>query len=927
VAAAALALGLAVSASAQAFAAPQSDEPGPVTEVVVTGTRIARDGYRSPTALTVVTQADIHTQAPTNNLADYLNQIPAVAGSLRPANTRLYLSNGLAGVNALNLRNLGLERTLVLVDGRRSVGSSVTGIVDVNTVPQALVKSVEIVTGGASAAYGSDAVSGVVNFILDKSFTGLKATVEGGGATHGDGRNYLVSVAGGKRFADGRAHVMVSGEYAHRDGIFHVDRDWNQHGDRILTNPNYTATNSQPQYLVVTNAGANNTLPGSIINSSAGVVANSLRGVYFGQGGSVNHYDYGALSNTTTSVGGDWALADGNRRIGLDPQDDRRGVFGRASFELTDDVTVFGEAAYNWNRSISNAGPSLTSAFTLSASNPYLIAALGPTALAGVTSVTLGTSAQDLPYRENHNTRRVQRFAVGGEGRFKAFDRDVRWDAYAQYGQSDITEMLRNIINTSRLALATDAVVSPAGAIVCRSTLTNPTNGCAPLNRLGVGVASAAAIDYVLGDPYRRQRFAQTTAGFNLSFDAFSTWAGPVSVAAGAEYRREAVSGFVEPQYQSGWSVGNYLPTFGHYAVKEAYAEVAAPLGAGIDLNGAVRGTDYSTSGRVTTWKLGATYQPVEDLRFRLVRSRDIRAANLNELYQRGTSRTNTLNDPFNGAAGTPFIEVTTGNPNLRPETADTWTAGLIVQPRFLPGFTASFDYFDIRIKDGIGQVYSQTIVNRCFDGLKEYCAAFTRTPGATPELTVNLSPFNFARAHAKAFDVSATYRTPLDAIAAKLPGDLALRASATHYIKNYVDNGIDAPTDNAGANGGGMPGWIYRLAATYENEGFTATVVARGVSAGVLDNSYVVCSSNCPASTTAHPTINANRVAGAVYADLNLTRRIRLASTPAEIFLNVTNLFDRAPAIVAAGGLSTNPTYYDYLGRLLRLGMRLEFH
>ncbi|WP_202948113.1 TonB-dependent receptor plug domain-containing protein [Caulobacter sp. AP07] len=897
-----------------------------MAEVVVTGTRIARDGYKSPTALTVVTQEEIRTQAPTNNLADYVNQIPAVAGSLRPANTRLYLSNGLAGINALNLRNLGVERTLVLVDGRRSVGSSVTGAVDVNNVPQALVKSVEIVTGGASAAYGSDAVSGVVNFILVKDFTGLKATVEGGGTTHGDGRNYLVSAAGGKRFAGGRGHVMVSGEYAHRDGIFNVDRDWNQHGDRLLTNPNYTAPNGQPQYLVVTNAGTNNTLPGGIINSSAGAVANSLRGLYFGPGGSVNRYDYGALSNATTTVGGDWALADGNRRIGLDPQDDRRGVFGRVSFALTDTVTLFGEAAYNWNRSVSNAGPSLTSSYTLSASNPYLVAALGPTALAGVTSVTLGTSAQDFPYRKNYNTRRVQRFAVGGEGRFDAFGRDVRWDAYAQYGQSDITEMLRNILNTSRLALATDAVVAPGGAIVCRSTLTDPTNGCAPLNRLGVGVASAAAIDYVLGDPYRRQRFAQTTAGFNLSFDPFSTWAGPMSVATGAEYRREAVSGFVEAQYRSGWSVGNFLPTFGHYTVKEAYAEVAVPLGAGIDLNGAVRGTDYSTSGYVTTWKLGASYRPIDDLRFRLVRSRDIRAANLNELYQRGTSRTNSLNDPFNGNAATPFIEVTTGNPNLRPEVADTWTAGVIVQPRFMPGFTTSFDYFDIQVRDAIGQVYSQTIVNRCHDGLKEYCAAFTRTPGASPELSVNLSPFNFARAHAKAFDVAATYRTPLDAIAPKLPGDLTLRFSATHYIKNYINNGIDAPTDSAGAHGSGAPRWIYRLAAIYENDGFTATAVARGVSAGTIDNSYVVCSSGCPASTTAHPTINANRVAGAVYADLNLTKKVRLASTPAEAFLNITNLLDRDPVIIASGGLSTNPTYYDYLGRLLRFGMRFAF-
>ncbi|RZM33904.1 MAG: TonB-dependent receptor, partial [Sphingomonas sp.] len=164
-------------------------------EVTVTGSRVARDGFEAPTPVMVLTQEQILNSSPSNNIADFVNQMPALAGSTRPANSRLNLSSGQAGINALNLRNLGETRTLVLLDGRRSVGSTITGLVDVNTIPQQLVKSVEVVTGGASAAYGSDAVAGVVNFVLDKKYKGLKVSIDSGITEKGDGQNYSLSVA------------------------------------------------------------------------------------------------------------------------------------------------------------------------------------------------------------------------------------------------------------------------------------------------------------------------------------------------------------------------------------------------------------------------------------------------------------------------------------------------------------------------------------------------------------------------------------------------------------------------------------------------------------------------------------------------------------------------------------------------------------
>ncbi|WP_084579957.1 TonB-dependent receptor plug domain-containing protein [Sphingomonas azotifigens] len=945
--------------SAESPSQAEADRVSP-DDLVVTGTRILRNGFQSPTPLTVATQEDIRNTSPTNNLADFVNQLPALAGSTRPSNSRLAISSGLAGINALNLRGLGEIRTLVLLDGRRTVGSSVTGLVDINTFPQALVKSVEIVTGGASAAYGSDAVAGVVNFVLDKKYQGIKASADSGITGHGDGGNYSFSLAAGTAFgSDGRGHVLLSGEWAHRDGIFQVDRDWNARGRVRITNPAYTNTNGQPQYLIRQPVGVANATPGGIILNSAGGVANRLRGIYFGNGGAPSLFQYGALTfpaaggTTAPSLtqGGDWQLNDQGRNIGLDADDDRRGVFGRVSYDVTSGISLFAEASYNWQKTLFNAGPQLTTSTTLAAANPYLQAALGNAVSAGlitaaeraaVTSVTIGTTAVDLPYRKNNSSRDVQRYAIGAEGEFQAFGHKAIWNIYGQYGETNAHEQLRDIMNTTRMANATDAVAAPAGntlgvpagTVVCRSSLTAPTNGCVPLNRLGIGVTSSAAIDYVLGDPYRDQRLKQTVAGANLSLTPFATWAGDVSVAVGGEYRRESVSGYVPTDYQTGWSVGNFLPTFGSYHVKEAYLETVVPLGLGIEFNGAVRATDYSTSGYVTTWKVGASWQPIPDIRFRATRSRDIRAPNLSELFQAGTSRTNTLTDPATGRTTVTFRELTTGNPNLRPEKADSVNIGVVLQPRFLSGFSASVDGFDIKLKDAIGQFFAQDIINRCYEGRKEFCNAYGPDPTGDRELFFRASPFNFARQWVRGIDFDATYRVDLDRIFGKAPGAVTLHGLATRYIHNITDSGVPnvVPVDAVGQLSGiSPPKWIYRINATYETERFSITGTARGVSSGTYGNNYIVCNGNCPvgrpaATVSQFPTIDNNHISGAAYVDLNLTAKITQGEKiRGEVFLNVTNLFDRDPILLPETGLAANSTYSDLLGRAFRVGFRFE--
>ena len=998
------AMAMASAASAQGTSAAQNAEEGD-RAIVVTGTRVVRDGFQAPTPLQVLTEEDIENSSPTNNISDFVNQLPALAASIRPSNSRLELSNGIAGINALNLRSLGTVRTLVLVNGRRSVGSTANGVVDINTIPQSLVQRVEVVTGGASAAYGSDAVAGVTNFILNTRYEGLRLEADTGITERGDGFNYSASLTGGLRFAGGRGRLIVAGEIAHTDGIFSIqpgERDWNHTGFVRIQNPDWPANAAAPRYLLRTQVGQANSTPGGLITSSTGTINNSLCGIYFGQGGSVNQYQYGALSQPTNvcaataqassaspslTQGGDWRINDTGRRIGLNPEEDRYGIFGRLSFEVSDNITVFAEASYNRQETLFNAGPNLMTGLSLNAvgcgtatptsapatCNAFLYNTLGPARLASIITrpnttgggnqpnVTLATSGADLPFRGSNNEREVTRFLIGAEGQFEAFGRTARWDVYAQYGRANLHEQLINIQQTVRRNNALNAVFAQAGnpggfapgsiqcAINVDASTTNDDAACRPLNLLGFGVADPAAIDYILGDPYRDQVLEQTVVGANFSFTPFATWAGDVSVAVGAEYRKEEIDGFVPTEFQpvfnpatgastSLWSVGNFRPSVGSYDVKEAYLEAVVPLGFGLNFNGAVRGTDYSTSGFVWTWRLGATWQPIDDILLRATRSRDIRAPNLNELYQAGTANTSTVTNPFFPGPGPgtgtypaslPYLGTVTGNQNLRPETADSWNVGAVLSPRFLPGFSLSADYWEVEVNDAIDTLSADDIVNRCFEGLADYCAAITPDPANPARVLISRSPFNFVSIQLRGLDLEAAYRMRLG------NGNFSLRGLATRYFENTVATGVPGftPLNSVGTLGVGTgtqsitPKWIYRISAAYDTDDYTLTAVARGVSSGRYDATGIECATgSCPVSTNQFPTYEDNSIGGATYVDFNATFRFNtFGARNGEFFVNVTNVFDADPILLPETGLAANTTYSDLLGRAFRVGVRIQ--
>jgi outer membrane receptor protein involved in Fe transport len=896
-------------------------------EIVVTGTRVVRDGYKAPTPVSVIGAQEIAAKAP-NNLADYVNTLPSVSASTSPRANVASIGGGFFGINALNLRGLGANRTLILLDGQRVAASNLTGLVDINTIPQSLVKRIDVVTGGASASWGSDAVAGVVNFVLDKDFTGIKGTVQGGVTTYGDDRNYNISLTAGAKFADGRGHILLNGELAHNDGITGLGkRTWFNHS-AIFNNPAYTTTNGQPRFLNAANVGIATATPGGLITSGP------LKGTYFGPGGVPAQFNYGSIVGGNQMIGGDYLYSDLGSEQDLDPKIGRQSIFGRVSYDFSDHFEVYAQGSYNRATTYQNPlSEFFFGSFVIKPDNAFIPASIAPSV---TSSFNLGSLMQDLGGAITTARRSSYVGRIGAKGDFNALGSHWTWDVSGQRTINHIYTDFRQTI-TANLNNAIDAVRNANGVIVCRSTLTNPNNGCVPYSLFGTGVNSDAARNYVLGTAWGRTRLTQDVFSGTLRGEPFSTWAGPISIATGIEHRREATSGSSDPiSLTRGYWTGGFLPTFGSYTVTEGFFETVVPLAKdlpfahSLDLNGAVRATNYSTSGYVTTWKAGLTYSPIEDITFRFTRSRDIRAPNLQELFVAGQAGFGTVNDPFNGNAPVTTQQITKGNINLKPEVANSLTLGAVVQPKFLPGFAASVDFYNIDIKNAITTPSGAQVLNQCFT-TNSLCSQITRDGNKVITL-ITVYPVNVAKQTSRGLDFEASYRHELAG------GMLTLRGLATRFLKNYNNDGINPPTDTVGTNGANtsvrnsLPKWKYSATIAYDRDPVSLSLTGRGFSAGVYNTSYIECTTNCPVQTQAealaHPTINNNRLPGAIYFDTNVTFKLRKGI---ETFLAIDNIADKDPAQaafgpgIAAAPVSVNALLYDVLGRTFRFGVRFK--
>jgi len=912
--------------------------------ITVTGSRVVRDGYNQPTPVTVAETAELVKGTPTN-LADAINKLPQFANSVSPAaNTQLQGNSGEHG-NLLNLRGVGPTRALILLDGIRVPPTTFRGAVDVNTIPQLLIQRVDVVTGGASAVYGSDAVSGAVNFVLDRNFKGVKGVAQVGGSTRGDLHNYRVGLAVGTDFQGGRGHIIASVERFDSKGI--------KRGDRIYGNDAYAAVGSVPGSTIAPGRAGNpyiflpnlrfvtNDYNNGIITSST--VA-SLTNSIFLPGGAVRPIQLGALTGTPgTRVGGDGLYIPGNNQL-IAPLKTTQG-FARASYELTPNVTAHVEGSYS--RSVTSYDTQAQSVlgFRFFSGNAFLDpsvqARLGP----NDSFVMFRYIAEKGPIP---TTEKTDAYLANGGLEWKL----GKWSVTADYtvGNS-ISNFAQTQFSIPRLAAALDAVRAPDGSIVCRVSLTNPGlyPGCVPMNTFGAGTPSDAALQYALG--VSRYRVSNTTQDVVVAArgDLFELPAGPLTVAFGGQYRRQSLlltsnSDPTIPLNTTGLRgiPANRLTQFnntnvgganGKLNVKEAFAEAQVPVfkdqvfANELSLNAAGRITDYSTSGSVKTWKLGAVYKPIPDLMFRVTRSRDIRAPSLFELFAGVQTAPINFNDPHTGTPGS-IRQFSGGNPNLQPEIGDTFSAGVVLSPRFLRGFNASVDYYNLKIKGAIATQGLNDIVNECetSNGTSPTCDLIVRplpfsdrSPANYPT-SISLITQNISFLTTKGIDVALSYRHRLGA------GQMTLRGYV-NYLDSYRSqtNSIAPVIDYAGHGVNSQTSYAYpkfrsTLSANYEVGGLTLFVQESIIGKVTVGNL-----ANDPTSFYAVPSIKP-----VFYTDATASYKLNIRGAP-ELFVTATNLFDRKPPLVAAAAAPgliypTLFTIYNVAGRTLTGGVRFRF-
>ncbi len=925
-------------ASTAAGAAPSTPATSPDatassagTEIVVTGSRVLKNGAASPTPLTTISTQSLALAAPAGTISDALNNLPVFSGSRgqfsNPGSNATGVQGGNGAANVLNLRNLGFYRTLVLFDGHRVPPTLYNSAVDVDIIPEELIDRVDIVTGGVSAVYGSDAVSGVVNYVLNRKFNGFRAHADGGVSQRGDAGNRDIGGAFGTDVGS-RGHFEMSAEHRENDGI--LDRAYDRSWDNLAAIQG-AGTAANPYHLA-TDVRLSTYSFGGLITSGA------LAGRSFNSNGVLSTFDKGSPTGSSCcQTGGDGAYQDGSM---ISPSKSTQ-VFGRFDYDLTDAIHVFVQGAANFKRNVSYSGWNQLAGITLGADNAYLAPEYQALlAAAGQSSFKLNEILKDAPRIENVSTTKQYYANAGIEGSLG----DWKWDATYTHGASGLTTRVNNQVNFQRLTAATDAVVNPAnGQIVCHAALTDPSAyaGCVPIDLFGPSATSAQGLSYVLGSTGFHTETIQDSADASISGSPFSTWAGDVNVAVSGEWRRQTFdaqsfggsSGLVDCtglRYCNATTAiySSTFPSSGKVAqsVKEAAIEIEVPLVRDVrfikslDLNAAGRYTDYSTSGHYATWKVGAVWQVDNDLKFRGTISRDIRAPTLYDLFQPQTTVYGNFTDVKTGTtAFVPSINV--GNPNLTAEVGHTWTAGAVYKPHFLPGTTLTIDYYHTVIDNAITTVqgFNAAIEQACIsDAASPYCALIQRN-AAGVVTAYYIAPQNIAKVRTYGIDGEADYSTRLFGRAFSLRG-LVNYQPHIYYLQPSV------PTIDQGDAGWGQNGLM--PSPSVQISGFLDYQLTDALSVDLFEHwRNKFRRSGVEAQIFSDPYVRS-------YATTNLTFTIDTGSAwkikDGALYLSVTNLFDAKPPLSGyySGTTSAGQSYEfsdDPTGRAFVVGFRIR--
>jgi iron complex outermembrane receptor protein len=951
---------LCVSVAFAAIAGPAFAQTAPqaavadatAAEIIVTGSRVIQNGNDSPTPLTVISPDSLNAVAP-GNLAESMNLLPVFAGS-RSQNSNTGTS-GAAGspatstnaLNVINLRNMGLARTLILYDGHRAPPSTPEGFVDADTIPQMLIKRVDVVTGGVSAVYGSDGISGVVNFITDTTFNGVKASAQYGISKYGDGGSWEGEVAAGTNLGE-RLHI--EGGYSHRNSdsvASKFDRPW---GADLRTLQG-SGTAAFPYFQVVGARQSNVTFAGRINNgaladqqfNAAGTALSAfVHGAKTGQGGTIP-------SGQNYEIGGDGAYYNGQLRASL--QMDQ--AFGRADYDVSDSIKAYASVAYTRNHSIGVGNWVANTALQIQKTNAFLPAAV-VTGMGAGTNFNLGKVFTDIPRGELEATSQQSLITAGFNGKLGG---DWKWELAYVRGRGSFDVSQNQAYNQGKFFAAVDSVMV-GGSAVCRAAQTNAAYaGCVAYNPFGTTASQQAAINYFLTQVAWRTSMKSDDFSGSVSGSPFATWPGPVQVAVSGEYRKlsESISSNALPSQRADCTgiVGNCTSNTVLYnvsvaamptttsKVSEVAGEVLVPLAhdsafaKSLDLNLAFRHAHYDRVGNANTWKVGLTWQPMDAVTVRASASRDFRAPTLDELYRPESFSLTNFTDRISGAdvATNNVATHNAGNSTLKPEISHTITAGIVIQPT--SKFSLSVDYFNMKINNAIFLIQGNSTEPQdvCYasKGTSSYCSLIKRglgiydpsnplaTSAANAVTDWYQQPLNVAQQSTWGIDFEANYRSEL------FGRPMMLRLLTTwqpHLIikqPGIVDN--DYAGVAFGTNGiQATPKW--RVTGIFNFQ------PAQGVTVNILERwrSSLRYNSN-PTVVQGGPNI---RSIG--YTNLGVNFDVPNGANKFEFFMNISNLFNTNPPQAGFWG-NPNPGQFgefvlgdDILGRYYTAGVKVKF-
>ena len=954
-------------------------QEAPSNDIIVTGSRLSASTIDSPASLQTISLLDIQSTG-SINLQDIILENPTVGTPLY-SRTNSNFDTQNAGVASIDLRNLGATRTLVLIDGRRVVsGVPGTPAVDLNMIPTGFINRVDLLTGGASSIYGSDAVAGVVNIITRKSIQGVEIDAQSGISSRGDGAEQRFGLTGGTGFADGRGNIMVHLGYTHQKGIRVSDR----------------STEAGRMDVDKTSLGYANGNDADLFSPLVSLSGFGPEGTYYTDQNAVgegvtDQYTYDAQGN----------LISGASQFNRSPErylavpTTRYLAALKTSFEFSPAATLFLDATYARTkvRAETESFPFSTSYITDNGQLPIeslingsivrnayvpdeIYANASDTDGDGLRDIYLTKRLNDFGNRVLNNRRDIFRIVAGSHG-------DIadgwRYEAYYDFGRTRQNQRGTGLFNSQALLNSLSSVVDVDDLngngdhteIICVDKVAR-AEGCIPANIFGRN-SLAPASSYIGAPQSLKATITQHVAHGEITgtLPRLGFGAGPISLAAGIEYRAEKSIADFDALSEAGLNGGNMLPDIsGKYNVKEAFAEIIAPVFADkpllqdLTLRGAIRISDYSTSGTVLSYNYGGQWKPTDGLRFRATRARSVRAPSIAELYspqQQGypsnladpcvgitTDTSGSLADRCRANPGvnanilangaftqTPadrgdITSYAGGTPTLRPEKGDSFSAGIVIAPEsgILRGMSLSVDYFDIKIKDAIVTTPLQFILNQCYEtGNDDFCGLITRRNAAQGSLSagslarVDGGYSNSGGVRTSGIDVTFGYAASLAPLG--IDGSTRITATYTRLTRGYS---IPLPGEEKDEFAGeiGASKDRFRISAGIDVGSVGFTFTGTYIGAAYLDDQLTGYTAG---SAPEGQPQSSYRVSPQFYGDVQLRFK---ADQRFDFYVGADNLFDNKPPFLAdlasTVGVQTDSGTYDALGRRFYAGARLRF-